>query len=232
MRVVIHQPHFLPWLGYFNKLSNADIFIMQDNVQFRRRYFQNRTKIRDQSGHWTWLTVPVHAKRSDLILDVKIADPQWKEKIKIRIQHTYSRFKHFDDIAEGLFSVLDNTNGSIFQVNHDLLTWTLSLLEIDVNFRRASEFEKRETASQTLIHICNQVGAEEYIFGEGGGRLYHGLELFQRNKIRQHRQNFRQKMINYSSVYYPGCFNLSVIDYLFDRGAEETSTITKGIWKI
>ena len=73
MIVGIHQPEYLPWLGFFDKISQSDIFVMLDNVQYEKNYFQNRNRIRIQSG-WAWLTVPVMTKKrsSQLIKDVRI----------------------------------------------------------------------------------------------------------------------------------------------------------------
>jgi len=58
MIVTIHQPEHLPWLGLFDKIRRADLFVILDCVQFRKNYFQNRNRIRTESG-WTWITVPV-----------------------------------------------------------------------------------------------------------------------------------------------------------------------------
>ena len=83
MKVTIHQPEHMPWLGFFHKISMADVYVALDNVQYQHKYFQNRNKIRDVSGE-IWLNVPVlrKGKRSQLIKDVEIntGEERWQEK--------------------------------------------------------------------------------------------------------------------------------------------------------
>ena len=61
MRLSCHQPQYLPWLGYFDKINKSDIFVFLDDVQYKKREFQNRNKIRNSTGE-EWLTVPVISK--------------------------------------------------------------------------------------------------------------------------------------------------------------------------
>ena len=71
MIVAIHQPHYLPWLGYMDKLDQAEAFVVLDTVQFVRREHQNRNRIREANG-WMWLTVPVKSEHKAPLLDVII----------------------------------------------------------------------------------------------------------------------------------------------------------------
>lgn len=93
--VVIHQPHFLPWPGYFNKLANASCFVMQDDIQFRRSYFQNRTLVRNELLRGAdWATVPIHARRETKISDVKIAHSNWHPDTLL--SKLADRYRHSD----------------------------------------------------------------------------------------------------------------------------------------
>jgi hypothetical protein len=231
MRVVIHQPHFLPWLGYFNKLANADVFVALDNVQYRKGYFQNRTRIRDSVGSWQWLTVPVHTHLKDTIREVRSSGNGWKVKMEKRIRQTYSKANHYDRFSGSLLANLDRADDSLLSINMQLIGWALESLEIPITIRMASSYQKKDTASATLVHLCEEVGADEYVFGEGGGIVYHGIELFHRNHIHHHEQDFRGKLIEFSKEYYPGCYNLSVIDYIFHYGASETRKLVRELWQ-
>ena len=62
MTTVIHQPDFMPWMGYFNKIQNSDLLIHLDDVQFSRRGWTHRDKIRIHNNH-TWLTIPIEKKK-------------------------------------------------------------------------------------------------------------------------------------------------------------------------
>ena len=129
MNIVAHQPHFLPWLGYFNKLANADMYVVQDNVQFRKRYFQNRTRIRGQNSDCLWLTVPVHATRDSMISDVQ-AHGRWKNKLLRTISYVYKKAPHFDRYYSGIEEVVLSSDGCICALNIALLKKISAWLEI------------------------------------------------------------------------------------------------------
>jgi len=76
MNTAIQQPEHIPWIGFFNKMAQCDLFVYLDNVQFKKRYFENRNKV-ISNGEVLWLTVPVVTKglQTQTICDVKIDDP-------------------------------------------------------------------------------------------------------------------------------------------------------------
>lgn len=225
MRVVIHQPHFLPWLGYFNKLLISDVFVLQDNVQFRRSYFQNRTKIRNGLDGWRWLTVPVRATREQRISEVSTVDDHWKAYCCRSLEHNYSNTPHFQEVFETLAPAILKSNGSLFNINAMLLQWAVETLEIETKFERASNYPDLGNATDTMVGICKSLGADEYLFGEGGGRAYHGILSFKKDGIIPLKQRFRYRFSRFSKTYYPNCFNLSVVDHLFMLGPDETRSI-------
>ena len=69
MIVTIHQPQYLPWLGYFDKINRADIIVLLDNVQYKKNEWQNRNHIKTANG-WQWVTVPVKYKFPEKIYEV------------------------------------------------------------------------------------------------------------------------------------------------------------------
>ena len=80
MIVAIHQPQYLPWIGYFDKLDRADVFVLLDNVQYKKNEWQNRNRIRTSQG-WQWITVPVLYKYPEKINVVKINNAiDWRRK--------------------------------------------------------------------------------------------------------------------------------------------------------
>ena len=90
MKVAIHQPQYLPWLGFFDKMDQADVFVLLDDVQYKKNEWQNRNKIRT-SETWQWLTVPIIGKFGQMIKDVKINDLEpWRAKHIKAIEYNYS----------------------------------------------------------------------------------------------------------------------------------------------
>ena len=99
MIVSVHQPQYIPWIGYFHKIAKSDEFVILDNVQYKKREFQNRNKILTKTGP-IWLTVPVITKERFLqkISEVEIDNTvRWQEKHWESIKFNYSHSKYFKD---------------------------------------------------------------------------------------------------------------------------------------
>lgn len=232
MVVVIHQPHFFPWLGYFNKLSNADCLVFQDDVQFRRRYFQNRTKIRNVQDNEHWLTIPVHANRSTLIKDVYTADDKWKNKIVKNLVYSYSKFPHFKDCWCEVEKTILHCRNRLIDINQLTLNLVLTLLDISIDIELSSTFRIDATPTEKLVAICETLGADGYLFGEGGGMAYHGTSMFKKHGIKTYQQDFLSTFSPISVKYYPDCINLSVLDYIFILGIKKTRDIVFNCWRL
>ena len=135
MIVSIHQPAYNPWLGYLDKLSNSDIFIYLDTVQFEKNSFINRNKIKTPQGE-LWLTIPVKvkSKRNQLIKDVFIDENQINlQKIKKTIIHNYIHSKYFNVYQEKFFEIFSEClkNNSLLNLNLSLIFWLLKILKIN-----------------------------------------------------------------------------------------------------
>ena len=217
MKGVIHQPHFLPWLGYFNKLANADIFVILDNVQYRKHYFQSRTLIINKNNlNKFWLTVPVKHNINTLIKDVYIAKNNWKTKLTNTLYHNYRQSDYFDIYYPELRDTIFNSESDIVSIDENLIQFILKKLDINIQIKRASSFEKQESATRDLIFLCKQNNINEYIFGEGGGIKYHGLELFKKNDIKTYQQRYAEILNTEEfSIHNKNIHNLSILEYLF-----------------
>src|SRR5580765_832935 len=95
MIVAIHQPQYLPWLPYCDKVDSCDLFVYLDNVQYQKNGLQNRNQIKTATGP-AWLTVPVHATLSKTIAETGIADLRWKNKHERSIEMNYARAPYLD----------------------------------------------------------------------------------------------------------------------------------------
>ena len=101
-----HQVHYLPWLGYLDKIDRSDIFVLLDDVQYEKREWQNRNRIRTSKG-WQWLTVPVHAHLSDRMMEVRIvAESSWRKDHVKSLEWNYSKapcFSSLWDFLRGIY---------------------------------------------------------------------------------------------------------------------------------
>lgn len=232
MVVMIHQAHLLPWLGYFNKLANADCFIIQDNVQFRRRYYQNRTDIRDMHGESYKLSLPVHAKRETLIKDVEIScDQHHLKKFLKTVEHSYSKTPFFDVYWTALRDALNSSN-KLIEVNINCILTILSFLDLEIRIEFASQYSKEEDSTDSLIQICKAVGASYYLVGEGNSKTIHEEKKFLQHNIKIIRQNFKCSHPVYNQKGHDFLYGLSIIDTLFNIGNLETRRLITNAWKI
>ncbi|HTX44496.1 MAG TPA: WbqC family protein, partial [Methanocella sp.] len=185
LKVAIHQPNYLPWLGYFKKMALADVFVLLDTVQFSRDSYTQRTRIRTKGG-WMWLTIPVekdcHFKP---IRDVRMPRVnKWQAKHLSSIVSNYSRSAHFDRaFAEGYYG---RDYPTLPAFNEAGIFYLKEKLGIKCQVIRASELDPDPALKSTglLIDIVERAGGDTYISGAGGEKYMdaaafaaHGIRL-------------------------------------------------------
>jgi hypothetical protein len=213
----IHQPQYVPYLGFFHKLAHADVLVVLDTVQFQKNGLQNRNKIKSAKG-WQWLTVPVSHGHDSKILDVQIGDHgKFARKHWSTLQSNYGRAPHFAWAAERLRPVLEATWTHLSPLNIQLARVACELLEIKAPHVLASDLPSEGESSALLISLCKAVGADAYLSGPGG-RGYMDLDLFERAGIQVLWQEFVPP--TYPQVFPEAGFvpNLSILDILFNCG--------------
>jgi hypothetical protein len=229
--VTIHQPHFLPWLGYFNKLAWADEFIALDDVQFRRRYFQNRTLLKSTQGKAIWFTVPVRARRHDLLKDVTIAERTWSARFERTLWHLYRRAPFFHVVNQSLIDAARGTNDRLLETNLLLLTTVLKLLGLcDLAISLSSSYSRDLQGEDRIVELCLHVGATHYLFGEGGGARRHNPDEFGAAGIVPLFQDFRRTHLPYPQQFGSFVPNLSVVDALYNIGPAATAALIRSPW--
>jgi hypothetical protein len=232
--ISIHQPHFLPWLGYFNKVLHSDVFVWLHTVQFRRRYFQNRAQLRHNvTDQPFWLTLAVHAGRQTRIDEVELADPRWREKVRKTIELCYGRAPCFDDCWPPIEAALERSSDCLDDVNYQTFSAVLEMLGADaLRIERAGDLVTSSAdadATERLLEICLAVGATGYIAGEGG-RNYMRTDLFEQRGVKILWQHYDPLTVSYpqpGNGFLPG---LSVVDCLFNVGAARTRDLALQAW--
>lgn len=209
MIITIHQPEHLIWPGLIDKISQADIFVVLDTVQFRKNYFQNRNKIRTQNG-WTWLTIPIkkHSLKTK-ISDIEISYNQdWTEPYLALIKNNYNKTKYFAKYFPELEQIILKKYKYLSDLNLELIKFILKHFNIKTKIIKASELKLPETksGSETVLEICKALSAEVYLSGISG-KDYLDLPVFKSSKIRVIFQEFDCSDNNMSSI-----------DLLFNNG--------------
>lgn len=222
MIVAAHQPHYLPWLGYIDKIDQADVFVWLDTVQFEKNGYQNRTQIKMQTGRAQWLTVPVKQHHEQIIKGVEIADTRWALRHWRTISGQYARAPFFKEIAPDFSEFYRRViSSNLDTISALLLHGMLSRLRVRTRLKRASSLALDSDLTKTarLVAICRALGAAEYLAG-AGAREYLDVDMFAAHGIRVRFQDFRCPV--YAQGHGPFVPNLSIIDALFNIGPNET----------
>ncbi len=231
MIVSIHQPHFLPWLGYFNKVFHSDVFVWLHNVQYRKNYFQNRTKIKNPfDDKEVWLTVPVKASLSDSIDQVKIADAKWANKAMKTIEQFYRKAPYFDRYFEKLINTFDQS-ADLDAINYTTFSFLLKELEYPGKVVRVEDLAVTTLdPNDRLIEICQKLGSSHYIAGKGG-KNYLDEEKWTASGMKISWQAFNPEALHYDQLGKTFLPSLSIIDCLFNIGSNETRERIISAWK-
>lgn len=227
MKIAIHQPEHMPWLGFFHKVAQADVFIVLDNVQFSKNYYQNRNKARTADG-WAWFTVPVKRRLETLLCDVTISeDARWQQKWWNTIFLSYKRSPFFEEYGGRLKDVFEKRYTKLADLNMALLNLLSGMLGIRTTFLFASCMAVKGTGSDLILDICKKSGADIYLSGISG-KEYLKLDDFKNEGIAVEFQEFHHPI--YKQRYEPFLPCMSVIDLIFNHGEESMGIINgKGV---
>lgn len=217
MRVTIHQPQYLPWLGYLDKIDQADLFIALDSVQFKKNEWQNRNRIRTAGG-CQWVTVPVLHRLGQLLKDVRINQTvNWQRQHRHAIEMQYAQAPFRDHYLPELLSLYALPWERLHELNMRVIRWLLGAYGITTPVRCASEWEAREEPTDRLIDLCHAAGASGYLSGPGGEQ-YLDVMRFESSGLKLEMQQFHHPI--YRQVYEPFMPAMSAIDLLFCSGPD------------
>lgn len=228
MLVAIHQPNFLPWLGYFDKLARADIFVLLDNVPLQKTggAYTNRVEVA-ANGRRHWLTVPTvrDADTRQSIDRARIVETgPWRRKLAATIEQGYTRAPAFADIMPVVRAIFDHPGDGLAAFNIHAIRVLADFVGLDTSrLRRASELKTSGTATDRLVSIVRAVGGTTYLCGGGSGG-YQDDEKFSAAGLRLQYQSFTHPMYPQigDAAFMPG---LSIVDALMNCGAAGTSRL-------
>ena len=217
--IAVHQPQYLPWLGYFDKIARSDLFVFLDNVQYKKREFQNRNRIKTPNGS-LWLTVPVQVKGKYFqpIRGVEIDNTSnWAEKHWRTIRQFYSHAPHFAMFSDFFDDLYSQEWNYLSDLSMEIITYVMDFLEIKHEIIMESDFNPDGTSTERIISICKHFNAGEYLSGSGG-KAYMDEDRFAEEKISLSYQVYDHPV--YPQQYGDFISHLSVIDLLFNCGRD------------
>ena len=234
MIATIHQPHFIPWIGYFNKLLNSDLFIVLDDVQFRRRYYQNRTDILSTSGQKLKITIPIKGtSRNTIIKNIQLeVNEKWISRFFKTIEYTYKTSTYYSEVIELLAPIKELIkHNNLLKLNMELIFNILNYLEHPIKYCFSSQFNCPKDPTERLIHLCKETDCTTYIFGEGNGINYHNPSEFHNKEIKTVQQDFKANHPTYTQKSNNFISGLSIIDILFVEGNSTVKKLILNSWK-
>lgn len=212
MTISIHQPAYLPWMGYFDKIAQSDVFVFLDTVQYEKNSFINRNKIRTVDGT-QWLTIPVIGKDhlSHTLKDTLIDNQQnWRIKHERSIVQWYSKCPDFDSKMPILRSELYRDDDFLADYCYNQLLFWLKQLGLDTKMVRSSTLQIAGSKSDLVLEICKTLSATTYVSGSLG-RGYLVEEDFSSVGIQVIYQDYVQQ--TYKQRWDGFIPNISVVDY-------------------
>jgi hypothetical protein len=223
--VAIHQPQYLPWLGYFDKLVRCDVFCLLDTVQYKKNEFQNRNRIKTAQG-LQWLTVPVTYRFPQRIHEVGVNQTvDWQRKHLLALKTNYSKAPFFDIYYESFEEFYQKSYEMLVDVNVACIELLMELSGLEQKLVLASSLKvDTDDPSLRLIKICQTLGGDAYLSGRDGAK-YMDVDIFSGHQINVFFQDFKHPQ--YPQCYGPFEANLSVVDLLFNCGPKSLNIIRK-----
>lgn len=217
MIVTIHQPDFLPWLGFFDRWKKSDIYIVLDDVQFLRRGWHNRDRIKTPQGV-KWLTIPVKKSGRYLqqIRDVEIdSGSEWAKGHLGIIKASYGKAPNYGRFYPFIEKIYIKRHARLMDLNMDFLRFISSVLEIKTPVVFSSALKTEKTGTERLLELVRVVGGDTYMTGLGS-KDYLEEALFGKEGIKVLWQEFEHPV--YRHMYGDFEKGLSTLDYLMMDG--------------
>jgi len=216
-RIAIVQSSYIPWKGYFDLIRSVDAFLLLDNVQFTRRDWRSRNRIKTRQG-LAWLSIPVHThgRYTQLIQDTTTSDPDWGRRHWRTIRANYAKAPYFDRYADRLAALYEHSSMRLSEINHAFITAICESLGITTPITWSSAFDTRDTPSERLIDLCRAVGGTEYLSGPSA-RDYLDVAALEAAGIAVQFADY-SGYPEYSQPHGPFEHYVSVLDLLFCTG--------------
>lgn len=221
-KVAILQSSYIPWKGYFDLINQVDEFILYDDMQYTRRDWRNRNRIKSHSGV-CWITIPVKVKGRyhQKIKDVIISDGKWTGAHWKMIAHSYAKapyFREYREVFEPLF--LDCREIYLSEINFRFIRAICAMLGIKTKISWSMDYDLVSGRSERLVDLCLQSGASEYISGPSA-KSYLQPAFFEAQGIRLVYADY-SGYFPYRQMFPPFEHGVSIIDLLLNEGPNAT----------
>ena len=222
-RVAILQSNYIPWKGYFDLINMVDEFVLYDDMQYTRRDWRNRNRIKTPQG-LKWLSIPVDVKGKYFqeINKTLISDKSWSVRHWQTIKQFYSKtrfFKDYKDVFEEFW--MNNKEERLSLINFRFIEVINSILGIQTKITWSSDYELVAGQTEKLLGICKQAGADVYLSGPSA-KDYFDESLAKKMGIKVEWMDY-SGYSEYQQLYPPFEHGVTILDLIFNEGQNATS---------
>lgn len=227
-KIAILQPNYIPWKGYFDLISQVDLFVVYDTVQYTKNDWRNRNQIKTAQG-LRWLSIPVRRKGlQQRICDSFVSDMYWPVKHWKTLEQSYSKapgFKAYGEVFEALYQGLEEE--SLLDINMRFIRLICELLDIQTPIVLASAYVQSCDRVERLVDLCQQLGATEYISGPSA-KSYIESSPFEEAGIQLSWMDY-SGYPTYPQLYGDFVHKVSVLDLLFSMGKDARAYVNREV---
>ena len=228
MRIAIMQPTYLPWLGYFELIENCDIFVYLDDVQYVKKTFHSRNKIKAKAGELL-LTVPVLSKNNffQLLSHTRINNEiNWKRKHFKSIEINYCKAAYYNNYINELRKIYMNNYNSLVELNVKLIEWMMKKIGIKTETMFSSQINAGGKKDKRIVNICKKLNAN-ILYDTFGAKKVLDESYFNENNIELIFQNYKHPI--YKQQWGNFISHLSVLDLAMNEGPNTLGIIQSGV---
>ncbi|MAJ05360.1 MAG: hypothetical protein CBC44_002540 [Flavobacteriales bacterium TMED84] len=226
-KIFISQSNYIPWKGYFNSISNTNIFVVFDEMQYTKRDWRNRNLIKTPNG-LKWLTIPVEVKGKyfQKINETKVSDKKWNKSHIGLIKQNYSKAKCYKETIDWVEDLYMNCNFEyLSEINLYFIQEINKYLNINTEIRFSKDFDLHEDRNQRIINICKDLNATDYYSGPAA-KFYMDEELFRNNNLKVHYFDYTN-FEKYDQLHSDFEHAVSIFDLILNEGDDSVNYFKK-----
>ena len=219
-RIAIVQSSYIPWKGYFDLVNSVDEFVLFDDVQYTRRDWRNRNRIKTSNGT-VWLSIPVSSKGQfdEPVKSIRVSDQEWGSRHWRTLRANYARAAHFRTYAPLLESLyLDCEESHLSAINRRFLTALCGILGIRTKLTWSWDYEVGAGKTERIVSICRQAGADVYVSGPSAASYLDARQFEEANVELVYFDYSRYP--EYRQLFPPFEHRVSVLDLILNEGPE------------
>lgn len=219
-KISILQSNYIPWKGYFDLIAATDELIIYDDMQYTRRDWRNRNKIKTPNG-LQWLTVPVKVKGCyyQTIRETLLINGDWNTSHWKTLEQNYHRATYFNEIATWLEPLyLEHTYSHLSSLNRELIEAICNYLGIKTKISNSWDYKLTEGKTERLVSLVLQAGGREYVSGPSA-KNYIKDSIFEEHSIKLRWFDY-QGYPEYTQLWSDFKHEVSILDLLFNCGQD------------